>query len=162
MKKIISIKYTSFLSVAFLLFILFYSCGNKDEEPAPSAQDLTIDALSSSVFVYDAENSSTSAPGIDISDIAISLSQVNEDPIFSFTLSGGINQLVSGGVLEITDTGDVQITALSASSGTNLSVSPGSGTSFQNGILTLELETSVSSGRTNGLGSFMLFFKSES
>lgn len=157
-----SIRQTMLLLVAVLCSVLLYSCADKEDEPAPSPQDLTIEALRTSNFMYDPAQSSTSASGIDISDISIALSQVNETATFSFTLSGGIDQVVSGGLLEINDTGSVQISTLSASSFSNLNVAPGSSTSFQDGVLTLELETSVTSGRTQGLGSFILVFTTDS
>lgn len=157
MKNISFLRHSCQFLAAVFLFLLS-SCDDNGDDPAPSDQDLTIETLSTSSFSYDAANSSTSATGIDISQVSLTLSRVNESATFNFTLSGDIENVVTGGILEVTDTGNIQLNSLSVSSDSNLSVAPGSSTSFQNGVLTLDMETSNANARSSGLGTFTLVF----
>ena len=136
--------------LAFLLVavatLLVSSCGSKDSDPDPSAQELTIEALSGDWGI----DSSSQLGNLTIDGSASTVS------IFEtgFTITGDLQEYVSAGTFTVNEEGGFENIEVEVSSTLNVSSAPTVSLNSARTQLTVEFETTAA--RVSGLGNYTL------
>ena len=138
---------------------VFASCGSDDngDEPtvAPTTQELVINALNGSNVAL-----STTA-SIFPADVVITTASAtviaSEAGAVNITIGGDLATYISGGSFSVESDGSISAAAVTAAIGSELAISnPSATVNSELTTLTMSFQASVSSGRSNGLGSWSL------